>query len=251
MLKSLLQPILKPVLSGVFGEVDIPLGMALWLDPSEASNRTMDSTITTNLRSVRDKSVNNLLAENATSGTTQPTLTTLNGKTAINFVGSNSQFLNLGQPSALNLDLTTTTHTIFIVANLAIATGSILSKANATTSLRTNLFSNSTTALASIYGGTQTINATTDRNTTVILRWTLTPTNHTVHLNGQLILTGTSGTGVNTADILLGARRNSGNTGIGFPMTGVVGEIIWYKRQMIANEISQIENSYLPKKWIG
>lgn len=116
MLKSLLRQSVKNILNNIlYSDNLIPQDFALWFDPSDASTLTMDDTISINLKSLRDKSINALIADNLTSGTTQPTLGTLNGKTAINFNGTNSQFLNLGQPSALDFDTLTASHTFFFV----------------------------------------------------------------------------------------------------------------------------------------
>jgi hypothetical protein len=226
----------------------IPMDMVLWLDPSDASTRTMNDTIGTNLKSLRDKSKNALSAENLTSGTSQPTLGTLNGRTAINFNGANSQFLNLGQPAILNFDITTASHTVFVVARSGETTGVIIGRGDASSTFRSQLSQNTTTGIHSSWGGTVSTGVTYTRNITNVLCWKTNPTTHAILQNAVQIATASSGTNSLSVDLIIGARRNSANTGIALPYTGLIGEIIWYKRALSDTEILQV-NNYLNNKW--
>ena len=52
-----------------------------------------------------------------------------------------------------------------------------------------------------------------------------------------------AGLATNTADFLIGARRVSGNTGIGFPMDGDIDEVMLFDRALSAAEILQLYNA--------
>jgi hypothetical protein len=209
----------------------------------------MDDSIGTNLKSITDKSINALSAENLTSGSTQPTLGLINGRNGINFNGANSQFLNLGNPSVLNFDTTTISHTLFFVVRSGETTGAFFGRGNSTDSTRHLLFQNTTTDINTAWGGTASSNTPFERNMTNIICWEVTPTTQKISINGTEVLSTASGTTpLTNVDLLIGARRNSGNTGTALPYTGVLGEMLWYKRTMSQAEKNAIYG-YLNTKW--
>lgn len=229
-------------------KIPIPMDMSLWIDPSDLSTITMDSTIPTNLSSILDKSSNSLSATNTTSGVTQPIISLVNGRRMIEFVGTNAQFLTLGQPSALNLDITTATHTIFIVLRPKNSTGYVLSKSSNSATTRSGLYLSSSVSSQSFYGGTASGSAAITRDISNIVRWALNPTAQKIFSNGTELLSASSGVNTNTSDILIGARRNTTNEGSATGYTGFIGEILWYKRALTSTEITAVEN-YLTTKW--
>ncbi len=228
----------------------LPEGMVLWLDPSDESTLTMDATIPTNLQAVADKSASGLTAQNVTSGTTQPKLAVVNGRTYMDFVGSSNQFLTLGQPSALNLDLATASHTVFVVIRPSSNSGIPFGKGNSNGTTRSVISMSSSVNVESRYGGAISSAVANPRNVTNTLRWELNPTTHKLFSNGTLLSETASGVATNNADVMVGARRDTNNTGSAFGFTGQIGEIIWYKRALSAAEIATIEG-YLRAKWIS
>lgn len=252
MLKSVFNSVFQSTFQSTFQSdafASIPMDMVLWLDPSNASTLTMDSSISTNLKSLRDKSINALTAENITSGTTQPTLTTINGRTAINFNGANSQFLNLGQPSVLDFDTLSASHTVFIVMRSTENSGTILGRGSNDGTRRHQIYFNNTSQIHSVWGQSFQSGSLYDRDITDVICWELSPSTNKIRVNDVEVLSQASGTNtISGIDLLIGARRSSSNTGITSPFTGKMGEIIWYKRALSAYERASV-NNYLGSKW--
>lgn len=225
----------------------LPQNINLWLDPSNSTTLTMNGS---NIASIRDLSPNNLVAQNPTSGTTQPTLGILNGRTAINFNGTNLQFLNLGQPTALNFDTLTASHTFFFVVRSGETSGVIFGRGNNDGTRRHQLYHHNSSQIQAIWGHSF-VNAGVlyERNITNIICWEVSPTVHKISINGVEVLSQASGSNALIGvDLLIGARRDTGNTGIALPYTGVMGEIIGYRRWLSTAEKSLIYN-YLNNKW--
>lgn len=65
---------------------------------------------------------------------------------------------------------------------------------------------------------------------------------YTLYVDGVADGTFTSGTALNNADVMIGARRASGNTGIGFPMDGDLDEVLIVDRALSAQEVAGLYN---------
>jgi len=66
---------------------------------------------------------------------------------------------------------------------------------------------------------------------------------YTLYLDGDAEGSFPSGTAVNAADLLIGARRDTGNTGSAFAMNGDVDEVAIFDRALTATEIFDLYNS--------
>ncbi|MEO1370567.1 MAG: LamG-like jellyroll fold domain-containing protein, partial [Acidobacteriota bacterium] len=63
---------------------------------------------------------------------------------------------------------------------------------------------------------------------------------HTLYLDGQAVGTWTSGAATNAADLLLGARRTSANTGSAFPLAGSLDEAAVWDRALSAADVADL-----------
>ncbi|MEM1180027.1 MAG: LamG-like jellyroll fold domain-containing protein, partial [Acidobacteriota bacterium] len=63
---------------------------------------------------------------------------------------------------------------------------------------------------------------------------------HTLYLDGQAVGTWTSGTGTNGADLLLGARRTSANSGSAFTLDGSLDEAAVWNRTLSAADVADL-----------
>jgi len=225
----------------------VSLGVQLWLDANEST------TIVSSSGSVskwKDKSGN---ANHATQGTgsAQPTTgsSTINGKNALSFDGGD--FLGLDQPSNLDFTPGTDEFTIFAVCNVPVGEqGAIVSKAGATTNQRQYHFIYIDDHATGIIGGSSKDYPTDITSTPQVLTLEVSTSGQELFINGTSDGTGSIGTATNSADVLIGARRsNDSNGGSAFLLTGDIGEIIIYNRNLTATERAAVE-SYLSNKWI-
>ncbi len=65
---------------------------------------------------------------------------------------------------------------------------------------------------------------------------------YTLYVDGVADGTFTSGTTLNSADLMIGARRVSGNSGVGFPMDGDIDEALIVDRALSAAEVAGLYN---------
>ena len=65
---------------------------------------------------------------------------------------------------------------------------------------------------------------------------------YTLYVDGVASGTFTSGANLNSADLMIGARRVSGNTGVGFPMDGDIDEALIVDRALSAAEVAGLYN---------
>lgn len=195
-----------------------------------------------------DVSGNNLSAEN-TSGATQfqrPSFATnsANGLASVSFDGGDILSLTT---TPLNLAPTMDTWSFFSVFNVGAGnTGTIIGKRGASTGqfqyfVNTNIMGASA---GTINNGTETATgawkvASSTTSTSTINSWI----NGVADISGGTVSTLTS-----TSDVTIGARRTSGTTGLGFPLTGNIAEIAMYNVEINQAQRIIIDN-YLAAKY--
>lgn len=220
-------------------------GLYTWFDAFDLSTITEDVGVS----QWGDKSGN---GSNATQDTEakQPATSTIGGRNAIAFTGD--QFLNLGQPANMDFVPGTDEFTVFTVAAVNGGnTGTLLAKAETSTSTRQFMSFITSDDYATYVGGTRGTNSVeTVVNTPKVFTTTVSTTDVTDFVNGaQTDTRAISGTATNAYDWLIGARRSSDNTGDTFNFTGDIGEILVYGRALSDTERQKIE-TYLQNKWI-
>ena len=220
-------------------------GLVLWLDPSDSTTRTMDVGVET----LTDKSTSGNDYTNTTDAQ-QPLLGKIGYRDSLRFTGT--QFLNGGQPANMDFTAGTDEFTIITVAIVTGGnTGSFLSKTDSAVVNSQFLGFITSDDYASYVGGVRGSNSVEKVvNTPKIFTTKVTLTNVYDYVEGvQTDTRAVSGTATNAYDWLLGAIRNSSNTGSSLLLTGDVGEVLVFNKALTASEQQAVE-LYLRNKWI-
>ncbi len=205
-----------------------------------------------------DASGNGLTAISSGIANEEPTFNTNAVNTtlpSISFDGGD--FLNIGTPASLNLIPGTDSWSFFIVYNVAGATpqGTFFSKATATGGTRQYQYTiddnAGTSRFSSSIGGTLTVGSVVATNAWFVSAHTNNTTQKNSWTNeGSDFVGAAIGAGqVQTAEVLIGARRDTGpTTGTGFHLTGDIAEIAMYDLETNAAQRIIIDN-YLAAKY--
>ena len=177
----------------------------------------------------------------------------MNGKPIIRYAGG--QFLNMGKPSELALVGQTDAFTVYAIMN-SIDDGTIISKAQGTGSGRqVQVYMEDDTIPGIGVGGGYA-------NFTDITRTSSTPYMYTMSTNiyansmrgyrdstESTVITGDPGTATDTADWLIGARRNDdSNAGSAFVLTADVAQIMIFDGQHTARMVAKMK-TWAESKW--
>lgn len=227
--------LLRPKASGGFNPKQIS-NLALWLDGNDASSLTLVSSAVSEWK---DKASGNVFAQ--TTANNRPTLTTINGKTALAFDGSNDT-LSCVDP------FTTYPLSMFFVQRLVAHTNFGMTY-TVGASNDFNLRQNGTggtlqvqmTSTAAGYGLT-TLSTSTAQLISIV--YESTAANSVLYLDGTA-LAPTSGS---YSQPTLSGTHWIGTRNGGFPINGYIGEILIYSKTVSASERSKI-TQYLGKKW--
>ncbi|HUT32584.1 MAG TPA: LamG-like jellyroll fold domain-containing protein [Planctomycetota bacterium] len=157
------------------------------------------------------------------------------GNHAFDFDGNDA--IVLGQPSNLNFRPGTDT---FTIATWFLGTdqGSFLAKGDDTGANRQfQLGVDGTNRLFAIIGGVTTAGSVPTGSEWHHAAVVVTLTDVKLYLDGALDVTGAPGTATDLFDILLGARRAAGNTGLGYPYTSGVDEVGFWNLALSDEEV--------------
>ncbi len=157
------------------------------------------------------------------------------GNHAFDFDGDDA--INLGQPSNLNFRPAVDSFTI-ATWFLGAAQGSFVAKGDGTTATRQFQFGvDGSNKLFAYVGGVDTVGSTVSGSDWHHAALVVTPTDVKLYLDGFLDITGTVGSAMNVYDLLLGARRATGNTGLGYPYTSAIDEVGFWDLALSADEV--------------
>lgn len=233
----------------------ISTNLQLWLKADAGTTLTG-----TDVDAWADQSANAFTA--TSQGATDAQLITdgLNFNPVLRFTGA--QYLNLGNPAALDLQPLTDEMTIItMVITGGATTGTVISKADNTTRNYQVWFGQTDRVLhhtlgrqgantAERWGTIYALNE--PKLTSGVIANTGDPfTRLTPYVNGVLDPADTNNgvsTGAVAADVLVGARRDAVNTGTGYLYNGDIAEIIIYDRDLTTVELNRVE-SYLALKY--
>ncbi|MEM6684542.1 MAG: GEVED domain-containing protein [Bacteroidota bacterium] len=235
---------------------NISSDLQLWMKANVGTSVTG-----TDVNSWTDQSPNGFTATSSGGSDAQLVTNGMNFNPVLRFAGS--EFLSLGSPAALNLQPLTDEMTIITVMQTS-SSGTIVSKADNDNrnyqvwvdgtdrvlhhTLGRNIADapNTSTRLGTIY-------ALDEPKITggVIANTGVSTTRLSPYMNGVLDPAATNegiSNGTVAADVLIGARRASINTGSGELFTGDVAEVVIYDRDLTTTEIQRVE-SYLALKY--
>ena len=202
-----------------------------------------------------DISGNSLTANSSGVSAEEPTFNTnvVNGFPSISFDGGD--FLNLGNVAALNLTPGTDSWSFFIVYNVTGATpqGTFFSKAtSANRHYQYTIDDNAgTSRFTAFIGGNATTGSVTATNDWFVSSSTnnATQKDSWTDESSNFAAAGVGTTTEATADVLIGARRDSGpTTGTGFLLTGSIAEIAMFDAEVNAAQ-RIIATNYLAAKY--
>lgn len=170
---------------------------------------------------------------------------------AMTFAAGTSDFINLGQPSVLNL-LPNQEWTLSCWAKTATNTdlGTFISRADGTTGNRQYQYTWGSPGppyqLQAVVGGVFYVTGVVGGDAKwhhVVIRNINNSGTYQFQMYQDGVAAGTAqntGSGTITCDTLIGARRNSGNTGSGFLITGSIDDMRVYARPLSVSEIETI-----------
>ncbi|MEP1033505.1 T9SS type A sorting domain-containing protein [Ekhidna sp.] len=202
-----------------------------------------------------DVSGNSLTASSSGVSAEEPTFNTndVNGFPSISFDGGD--FLNLGNVAALNLTPGIDSWSFFIVYNVSGATpqGTFFSKASsANRHYQYTIDDNAgTSRFTAFIGGNSTVGSITATNDWFVSSSTNNATQKDSWTDESANFTaqGVGATTEATADVLIGARRNTApSTGTGFLLTGNIAEIAMFDAEVNAAQ-RIIATNYLAAKY--
>lgn len=186
----------------------------------------------------------------------------LNFNPVLRFAGA--EFLNLGNPAALDLQPLTDEMTIItVVITGGATTGTVICKGDEFTRNYQVWFGTTDRVLHHTLGRASgdpttsarfgTIYALNEPKITagVVADTGVSSTRLSPYVNGVLDPAATNegiSNGTIAADVLIGARRSSGNTGSGYLFNGDIAEVIMYDRDLTASELERVQ-SYLALKY--
>ncbi|WP_412560094.1 LamG domain-containing protein [Winogradskyella sp. MIT101101] len=235
---------------------NVPLGLQMWLKADEGV-----SLSGTDVNSWTDQSLNNITGSSDGSTDAQYTADGINFNPVITFNGDN--FYNYGTPTLLNINPSLQTLSIIAVVTSDQSNGgTVISKGDNTTRNfqlwfdDTDRVANYTLGKSVIDGGRKSgtfhVKNEPKINTGVVSILPNPLLRLTSYVNGVVdaidVNDGTGSGTVATTDVLVGARRDTGNTGSDEEFHGDIAEIIVYNRDLTMLEIQQIE-SYLAIKY--
>jgi len=212
-----------------------------------------------NVTSWADASGNGLTAVSSGIAAEEPIFVTNSVNTSlpsISFDGVDD-FLNLGTPASLNLIPGTDSWSFFIVYNVSdpLEQGTFFAKATSTGGTRQYQYtiddSGGTSRFTSFIGGSSVIGSITSTEAWFVSSHTNNTTNRDSWTNeGDNFANPTIGAGqVQTAEVLIGARRGAGpTTGTGFLLEGSIAEIAMYDVEATAAQRIIVTN-YLAAKY--
>jgi hypothetical protein len=169
---------------------------------------------------------------------------------AMSFVAATTDYVNLGQPSVLNLlPRTEWTISLWALASGSIGFGTFLCKGDSTGANRQFQFTYGGTEpfkLEATVGGTFYSSGVTGSDGVwhhCVLRDINNGGTYQFQLFKDAVQAGTtqnSGTGTLAADVLIGSRRATTNTGTGYLLTGSLDDIRVYNRALSLPEIETL-----------
>lgn len=235
----------------------VSTNLQLWMKADAGTSLTG-----TDVDSWADQSANTFTATSQGASDAQFINDGLNFNPVLRFTGS--QFLNLGNPAALDLQPNTDEMTIItMVITGGATTGTVICKGDEFTRNYQVWFGTTDRVLhhtlGRVSGGPDTsvrfgtIYALNEPKLTagVIANTGSSLTRLTPYMNG-VVDPATTNEGISTgtiaADVLIGARRSSGNTGSGYPYNGDIAEVIVYDRDLTTAELERVQ-SYLALKY--
>jgi hypothetical protein len=229
-----------------------PSGITGLVARYDAQDLTSIAVSGSNVTQWNDLSGNGFHATQAT-GTRQPLsgTRTINGKNALDFDGTNDFLINAGIASSFTGE--DKPYTIFMVSTSDTTAGTLTSWSIASTSDgRNRIFTNGNALISGDNANTEvalTITGSYNTNNQ-FLTWRSSGLNFTGYINTTLTNTGTAynqGTiNLNTASI--GTLRNSDfSNGVQF-WNGLIGEVIYYNRQLTTDEVALV-HGYLGSRW--
>lgn len=241
----------------VVSPANVSTNLQLWMKADAGTTLTG-----TDVDSWDDQSPNSFTATSGGVVDAQLITDGLNFNPVLRFSGT--QFLNLGNPAALNLQPNIDEMTIItMVVTGGATTGTVICKGDEFTRNYQVWFGTIDRVLhhtlGRVSGGPNTsvrfgtIYALNEpKLTSGVVANTGNPlTRLTPYVNGVLDPAAANegvSTGTIAADVLIGARRVAGNTGSGYLYNGDIAEIIVYDRDLTATELQKVE-SYLAIKY--
>jgi hypothetical protein len=169
---------------------------------------------------------------------------------SMNFTGTNSDYVGLGQPTVLNLSPNTAEWTISLwTKSISGGSGTFICRGDSTLANRQYQFTFGGTApykLEATVGGTFYSTGVTGADDIwhhCVLRNFNNGGTYQFQVYKDVVQAGTnqnSGTATIACDTLLGARRATGNTGSGFLLTGSLSDVRVYNRALALVEIETI-----------
>ena len=239
---------------GGVGTTDGTSNLELWLDASKITGLSDGANVT----SWADASGNGLTAVSSGMAAEEPIFVTNSVNTSlpsISFDGVDD-FLNLGTPASLNLIPGTDSWSFFIVYNVPnpLEKGTFFAKATSTGGTRQYQYtmddSGGTIRFTSFIGGLSVTGSITSTGAWFVSSHTNNTTNRDSWTNeGDNFANPTIGAGqVQTAEVLIGARRSTPTTGTGFLLEGSIAEIAMYDVEATAAQRIIVTN-YLAAKY--
>lgn len=220
-------------------------GNVLWLDSSDVSTIT-DTGGAVDVWADKSPEGNDATGTGANRPITGGT--TINGLNTIAFTAASSHFLNLGQPTSLDL-VPTVDHLTLIIVYKVSGTSAIIAKAGATPANRQFYMFYGSSKMNSVLGGAFAATTTNPNNVIAVTATSSNDDDQTVFHNSVLEDTKSILNGSNSNDILIGARRSTDvNTGSAAHMQGEIGEIIMYNHRLTDVALVNIMNA-LKTKW--
>lgn len=226
--------LLRPRASGGFSP-DQVADLIMWLDAADSTTITLDSSAVSEWR---DKANDKVFAQ--TTANNRPGLSSINGKTAVDFDGTNDTLSCVDAfatyPFSMFIVQLLDAYT-FYGMTYTIGSSNNYNVRQYETDGRINIQSPSSGPIAS----TQTYSL--GSADVLALVWKSTAADSQVYLNGQEPLFG----GIFSEPTLSGTHYIGTRAG-SFPMDGKIGEILVYGRTVSADERQSI-TSYLGTKW--
>jgi hypothetical protein len=228
--------LLRPVASG-FNPKSIS-GLAMWLDANDSASITLDSSAVSEWK---DKAAGKVFAQ--TTPNNRPTLTTINGKTALLFDGTNDT-LSCSEPFA-----SYPVSMFFVQRVIAYTNFGMTYTAGGSNNF--NLRQNGTSGLFQLQhpttgAGSSSTSYSLSNAELISLVYASPVGGSAAYQNGGLI-TITSGS-FSEEPIFSGTTHFIGSRNAGFHLNGYIGEILVYTKTVSATERAKI-TQYLGKKW--
>ena len=219
-------------------------GLILWLDADDGA--TLGTDAAGRVSRWADKSgQNNHAVQEAFASRPQLVARALGERSVLRFDGS--CFLNLGQPKSLDFK-PGDPFTIVVVNAVAPGQyGTFLAKGGGTAGQRSYQFYVAPGRQGAIAYGVMREQKTTPGSKIAI--FVCDGARADVFVNGRPSLSFATACGASKVDVLVGARRHGAdNTGVFYPLTGDLAEVLVYNRALDREELGQV-GGYLKKKY--